>query len=294
MVFPDYALVAVHRDGEAGVSEVVHRLAHGPALEDEHGGVRGTQRVEGDVGSSDLFTGHAECSFDGRGREQPVVQHGRVEQHGVGFAVLAEPADMVLDEWGERFRDGYDPFAAFGLGLAQPVFAPVVGAAVDGVSDVELQVLKVDVPELQCAYLADAQSAYQEGEPEHEPLVVGEERGQPVDLVGGDRRLVTSFGLRFDDAVPARARGDERRGAVRLLGLVAASMTRLSIRAACSNVHAVSSSLAFTYHSSTIWRVMRSSGVSPNASLSRRSTISLHRLDRPDSLLPSGLRYPSK
>ena len=76
--------------------------------------------------------------------------------------------------------------------------------------------------------------------------------------------------------------------------VAAASMTRLSVRAACSNVHAVSSSLAFTYHSSTIWRVMRSSGVSPNVSLSRRSTISLHRLDRPDSLLPSGLRYLSK
>lgn len=30
--------------------------------------------------------------------------------------------------------------------------------------------------------------------------------------------MVTSFGLRFDDAVPARVRGDERRGAVRLLG----------------------------------------------------------------------------
>ena len=200
------------------MSEVVHRLAHGPALEDEHGGVRGAQRVEGDVGSSDLFTGHAECSSDGRGREQPVVQYGRVEQHGVGFAVLAEPADMGLDERSERFRDGHDPFAAFGLGLAQSVFAPVVKAAVDGVSDVELQVLQVDVPELQCAYLAEAQSAYQEGEPEREPLVVGEERGQPVDLVGGDRRLVTSFGLLFDDAVPARARGDERRGAVRLLG----------------------------------------------------------------------------
>lgn len=165
MVFPDYALVAVHRDGEAGVSEVVHRLAHGPALEDEHGGVRGAQRVEGDVGSSDLFTGHAECSSDGRGREQPVVQYGRVEQHGVGFAVLAEPADMGLDERGERFRDGHDPFAAFGLGLAQSVFAPVVKAAIDGVSDVELQVLQVDVPELQYAYLAEAQSAYQEGEP---------------------------------------------------------------------------------------------------------------------------------
>ena len=54
-------------------------------------------------------------------------------------------------------------------------------------ADVELQVLQVDVPELQCAYLAEAQSAYQEGEPEREPLVVGEERGQPVDLVGGDR-----------------------------------------------------------------------------------------------------------
>lgn len=96
------------------------------------------------------------------------------------------------------------------------VFAPVAGAAVDGVADVELQVLQVDVPELQCAYLAEAQSACQKGEPEREPLVVGEELGQPVDLVGGDRRLVTSFGLRFDDAVPARARGDERRGAIRL------------------------------------------------------------------------------
>lgn len=102
------------------------------------------------------------------------------------------------------------------LGSHNWYLPPVVGAAVDGVSDVELQVLQVDVPELQCAYLADAQSACQEGEPEREPLVVGEERGQPVDLVGGDRRLVTSFGLRFDDAVPARARGDERRGAVRL------------------------------------------------------------------------------
>ena len=67
---------------------------------------------------------------------------------------------MVLDEWGERFRDGYDPFAAFGLGLAQPVFAPVVGAAVDGVSDVELQVLQVDVPELQCAYLYFVKSVF--------------------------------------------------------------------------------------------------------------------------------------
>ena len=118
MVFSDDPLVAVHRDGEAGVSEVVHRLAHGPALEDEHGGVRGAQRVEGDVGASDLFAGHAECPFDGRGREQPIVQHRRVKQHGVGLAVLAEPADMGLDERGEWFRDGYDPFAAFGLGLA--------------------------------------------------------------------------------------------------------------------------------------------------------------------------------
>ena len=71
-------------------------------------------------------------------------------------------------------------------------------------------------------------------------------------------------------------------------------MIRLSVRAACSNVHAVNVSLAFAYHSSTICRVMRSSGVSPNVSLSRRSTIPLHRLDRPDSLLPSGFRYLSK
>ncbi len=54
-------------------------------------------------------------------------------------------------------------------------------------------------------------------------------------------------------------------------------MIRLSVRAACSNVHAVNVSLAFAYHSSTICRVMRSSGVSPNVSLSRRSTIPLHR-----------------
>ena len=43
VVFPDDSLVAVHRDGEAGVAEVIHRLAHGPSLEDEHGGVRGAQ-----------------------------------------------------------------------------------------------------------------------------------------------------------------------------------------------------------------------------------------------------------
>ena len=41
-----------------------------------------------------------------------------MKQHGVGLAVLAEPADMGLDERGEWFRDGHDPFAAFGLGLA--------------------------------------------------------------------------------------------------------------------------------------------------------------------------------
>lgn len=74
--------------------------------------------MEGDVGTAYLFTGRAEHPLDGRGREQPVVQHGRVEQHGVGFAVFAEPADVVLDEGNEWFRDGYDPFAAFGLGLA--------------------------------------------------------------------------------------------------------------------------------------------------------------------------------
>ena len=36
---------------------------------------------------------------------------------GVGLAVLAEPADMGLDERGEWFG-WHDPFAAFGLGLA--------------------------------------------------------------------------------------------------------------------------------------------------------------------------------
>ena len=112
--------------------------------------------MEGDVGAADLFAGHAERPLDGRGREQPFVQHGRVEQHGVGLAVLAELADVVLDERGERFGDRHDPLAAFGLRLAQPVFAPVVGAAVDGVTDMELQVLQVDVPELQGAYLAEA------------------------------------------------------------------------------------------------------------------------------------------
>jgi len=76
--------------------------------------------------------------------------------------------------------------------------------------------------------------------------------------------------------------------------VAAASMIRLSVRAACSNVQAVSSSLAVVYHSSTICLVMRSSGMSPNVLLSRRSTISLHRLARPESLLPSGLRYLSK
>ena len=50
VVFLDDPLVAVNRDGKAGVSEIVHRLAHGPALEDEHGGVRGTQGMKGDVG----------------------------------------------------------------------------------------------------------------------------------------------------------------------------------------------------------------------------------------------------
>ena len=88
-----------------------------------------------------------------------------MEQHGVGLAVLEEPVDVVLDEWGERFRDRHDTFAAFGLRFAQSVFASVVGAAVDGVANVELQVLQVDVPELQGAYLAEAQSADQEGEP---------------------------------------------------------------------------------------------------------------------------------
>ena len=69
---------------------------------------------------------------------------------------LRELADVVLDERGERFGDRHDPLAAFGLRLAQPVFAPVVGAAVDGVTDMELQVLQVDIPELQGAYLAEA------------------------------------------------------------------------------------------------------------------------------------------
>lgn len=82
----------------------------------------------------------------------------------------------------------------------------------------ELQVLQVDVPELQGAYLAEAQAADQEGEPEGEAVVVGEQGGHPVDLVRGDRRLVASFGLRFDDAVSAWARRDERWCAVRLFG----------------------------------------------------------------------------
>ena len=57
------------------MSELVHRFAHGPSLKDEHGGVRGAERVEGDVGASDLLTGHTERPFDGRGWEQPFVQH---------------------------------------------------------------------------------------------------------------------------------------------------------------------------------------------------------------------------
>lgn len=157
----------------------------------------------------------------------------------------------------------------------------------------ELQVLQVDVPELQCAYLAEAQSACQKGEPEREPLVVGEERGQPVDLVG----VTGGWSRRLDCGLTTRYRhglAGMSGGVPSACSFAAASMIRLSVRAACSNVHAVNVSLAFAYHSSTICRVMRSSGVSPNVSLSRRSTIPLHRLDRPDSLLPSGLRYLSK
>lgn len=174
-------------------------------------GVRGAERVEGDVGAAYLFACHAEHPFDGRGREQPFFHHARVEQHGVGLAVLAEPADVVLDERHERPGDGHDPFAAFGLGLAQSVFAFVVRSPVDGVADVELQVLQVDVAQLQGAYLAEAQAADQEREPEREPVVVGEEVGHPFDLVRGDGWLVASFGLRFGDAVSARACRDEWR-----------------------------------------------------------------------------------
>ncbi len=74
----------------------------------------------------------------------------------------------------------------------------------------ELQGLQVDVAQLQGAYLAEAQTSNQEREPEREPVVVGEQLGHPVDLVCGDWRLVASFGLRFGDAVPARACRDER------------------------------------------------------------------------------------
>ncbi len=67
-------------------------------------------------------------------------------------------------------------------------------------------------------------------------------------------------------------------------------MIRLRVRAVCSNVLGVSSSLAFAYHSSIIWLVMWSSEMPPKVSLSRRNEIALRRLDRPDSLLPSYFR----
>ena len=79
-------------------------------------------------------------------------------------------------------------------------------------------------------------------------------------------------------------------GVPSVCSVAAASMIRLSVRAVCSNVLGVSSSLAFAYHSSIIWLVMRSSGMPPKVLLSRRSVISLHLLDRPDSRLPSYFR----
>ena len=85
-------------------------------------------------------------------------------------------------------------FACFwSLGSHNRYFAPVVGAAVDGVSDVELQVLQVDVPELQSADLSDAQPAHQQREMDRQAVVFREAFDQRVDLLPGHRRLLASL-----------------------------------------------------------------------------------------------------